>query len=111
MNILVKPIITEKSKKEAEGGKFTFDVNPNASKTQIEQFVEKAFGVNVKRVHTIHVHGKTKKFGKSRKFKKLADRKKAIVMLASGQTIDLFSTEKKTKKSSKGRSAPGRKGK
>lgn len=95
MNILIRPIITEKSKKDAEGGKFTFDVNPDASKTQIEQFVEKAFGVNVLDVHTIHVHGKTKKFGKSRKFKKLADRKKAIVKLAAGQTIDLFTTEKK----------------
>ena len=98
MNILVRAIITEKSKKEAESGKFTFDVNPDASKTQIEKFVEKAFGVNVLGVHTISVHGKLRKFGKSKRYKKLADTKKAIVKLVSGQTIDLFATEKKSKK-------------
>lgn len=98
MNILVRAIITEKSKKDAEGGKFTFSVNPDASKTQIEKFVEKAFGVNVLAVNTISVHGKMRKFGKSRRYKKLADTKKAIVKLAAGQTIDLFGTEKKAKK-------------
>lgn len=101
MSILVKPIITEKSKKDAEGGKFTFGVNLDASKTQIEKFVEKAFGVTVLEVNTIHVHGKTKKFGKSRRYKKLTDRKKAIVRLTQGQTIDLFGTEKKGKKKKK----------
>ncbi|MBI3290297.1 50S ribosomal protein L23 [Candidatus Microgenomates bacterium] len=101
MNILVRPIITEKSKKDAEGGKFTFAVNPDASKTQIEKFVEKVFGVNVVEVNTIHVHGKTKKFGKSRRYKKLTDTKKAVVKLVAGQTIDLFGTEKKNKKKAK----------
>ena len=101
MNILVRAIITEKSKKDAELGKFTFDVNPNASKYQVEKFVEKTFGVNVLAVRTISVHGKYKKFGKSKRYKKLSDTKKAIVKLAAGQTIDLFGIEKKGGKKKK----------
>ncbi|MBI2405858.1 50S ribosomal protein L23 [Candidatus Microgenomates bacterium] len=95
MSILLRPLITEKSKKDAEAGKFTFEVVASANKNQITHVVENAFGVKVKGVKTVKISGKTRRFGGRRLVKKLSDIKKAIVELEKGQTIDLFATEKK----------------
>lgn len=101
MNILTRPIITEKSKKDAEAGKFAFEVLPSASKSQIEEAVKQSFNVDVKEVHTLGTHGKTRRFGRTRRIKKLPNRKKAIIKLAPGQTINLFSPQKKGGKKNK----------
>lgn len=95
MSILLRPLITEKSKKDAEAGKFIFEVVASATKNQIAHVVENAFGVKVKGVKTVKIAGKTRRFGGRRLVKKLSDIKKAIVELEKGQTIDLFATEKK----------------
>lgn len=96
MSIILRPILTERSTKAVEGGKFTFEVRPNATKNQIARAVEATFNVTVKAVWTSKLAGKKRRFG--RFIKRLSDRKKATVELEKGQTIDLFATEKKKEK-------------
>ncbi|MBI4058978.1 50S ribosomal protein L23 [Candidatus Microgenomates bacterium] len=99
MNVLIKPILTEKSTKIVENlNAFTFEVDWAANKHQISQTVEETFGVEVVKVRTIKLAGKTKRVRNRRNFQKLSDRVKAIVYLKKGQTIDLFPSEKKSKK-------------
>lgn len=93
VNILLEPAKTEKSTKKVESSQFTFMVAKNASKGQIAQAVEDAFGVNVLRVNTVSIAGKRRKFGKFTKT--LPDRKKAVVVVKKGQSIDLFEAQKK----------------
>ncbi|MGB9706853.1 MAG: 50S ribosomal protein L23 [Microgenomates group bacterium] len=100
-DILLKPIITEKSTRAVgEGNKYTFWVARNASKNQIRKAVEKFWGVKVLGVNTIRVSGKTRRSLKTRKEFKGAEGKKAVVKLAEGQKIDVFEfpAEEKEKK-------------
>ena len=90
MNIIIGPIITEKSMSEAAKGKYTFKVMKSANKTQIKRDVEKKFKVNVKHVATSMVRGKTKRTGTKRMEKKHPDYKKAMVAVKEGQKIGLF---------------------
>jgi len=89
-NIIVRPIITEKSMLDANKSKFTFIVNKNASKKEIKSAVEKLFDVTVVTVSTSMVKGKTRKFGPRRVEQVLSAEKKAMVQLKSGQKIDAF---------------------
>ncbi|UQZ89254.1 50S ribosomal protein L23 [Deltaproteobacteria bacterium Smac51] len=87
--ILLRPIVTEKSMIAREAAnQFAFKVNPDASKLDIANAVEKAFEVKVVSVRTVNVMGKKKRRG--RVIGKRADWKKAIVRLAEGQTIKYF---------------------
>lgn len=97
-NILIKPIITEKSMREASLGCFTFMVSLHARKPQIQKAVEENFNVNVIDVKTIVAKGKKKRVGKRRAILQLAPWKKAIVRLSTGQKIDLFEGETNEKK-------------
>lgn len=90
MDLIVKPVITEKSMKAVQIGKFTFIVNKSAGKNDIRKDVEKKFGVNVKTVSTTIVKGKTHKTGMKRVKVAISAWKKAIVELEKGQKIDLF---------------------
>ncbi|MBI4058058.1 50S ribosomal protein L23 [Candidatus Microgenomates bacterium] len=107
MSIILRPLLTEQSTKSAEGGKFTFEVAPHATKDKIAKVVQETFGVTVKSVHTMRTAGKTRRFG--RFVKTSTGKKKAIVRLKEGQTIDLFTTEKSTKSKHLGGLASGRK--
>jgi large subunit ribosomal protein L23 len=89
-NIIISPLISEKSMDDAAKTKFTFRVNNGASKTQIKKAVETKFKVNVIGIKTLNMKGKTKRFGQRRIETKTSGFKKAIVMLKSGQKIDLF---------------------
>jgi large subunit ribosomal protein L23 len=62
-DIIIRPVITERSTSEAAGGKYTFVVAPNATKTEIRQACEKLFSVRVLKVNTINYDGKTKRQG------------------------------------------------
>jgi large subunit ribosomal protein L23 len=62
-DIIIKPVITEKSTGEAASGRYTFVVAPNATKTEIRQAVEKLFNVKVVQVNTANYDGKTKRQG------------------------------------------------
>jgi large subunit ribosomal protein L23 len=85
-DVIDRPIITEKATIASEQGKVVFQVAVDASKTEIREAVEQLFGVKVTKVNTVSIHGKTKRFrGMPGKQK---DRKKAVVTLAEGQTID-----------------------
>ena len=95
MNVIIKPLITEKmtSVTEKQNNKFGFVVRPDADKLQIKKEVEGLYNVTVKSVNTMRYAGKTKsrytRTGLIRGRKN--DYKKAIVTLADGQTIDFYS--------------------
>lgn len=92
--ILIKPIITEKSMKDASLGWYTFSVNRAANKKEIKKAVEDQFKVNVLMVKTQTVKGKTKRVGRRRQEVKGSPWKKAIVKLGAEQKIDLFEVSK-----------------
>ena len=77
--IIVKPIITERSSEDMQEGKYTFKVNKKATKVEIAKAVEKLFEVKVLKVNTISVKGKEKRVGAHRGF--TPDWKKAIVTI------------------------------
>jgi len=87
-DVLLKPVISEKSYRLADDGKYTFLVAPGSNKTQIRQAVEAVFRVKVTGVNTINRQGKRRRtrFG----FGKRPDTKRAIVTLAEGERIDIF---------------------
>lgn len=87
-DIIIKPVVTEKSFSLLEENKYTFIVDKRANKTEIKSAVEDIFKVSVLGVNTINVKGKPKRVGKHAGYK--ADRKKAIVTLKPGQKIPLF---------------------
>ena len=85
-DIIIAPVVTEKSSGEIQDGKYTFKVNKKATKIDIKRAVEKLFEVKVLNVNTITVKGKEKRVG--RNVGKTSDWKKAIV------TIDTNASEK-----------------
>jgi len=91
-NIIKKPVITEKSLKDAQKGVFTFEVDRRVNKYQIKDSIEKLFKVHVIKVKSSNFKGKKRLVGKMRTPIYDPDRKKAWVQLASGEKIDLFET-------------------
>ena len=85
-DIIYSPVITEKSAYAAENGVYTFKVAGSANKTQIKKAIEEAFGVKVEKVNTLNTKSKKKRVG--RYTGKTKTYKKAIVTLASGQSIE-----------------------
>lgn len=87
-DIIVRPVITEKSSRMMEQNQYTFEVHPRANKIQIKEAVQEVFKVKVQKVHTIKVRPKPKRMGaflgKSRSWKK------AIVTLVEGERIEFF---------------------
>lgn len=91
-DVIIAPIVTEKSTKEATLGKFTFKVAKEADKKMIKKAIENAFKVNILHISTNIVKGRSVRTGARRiEFKKPAF-KKAVAELKSGQTIPLFET-------------------
>jgi large subunit ribosomal protein L23 len=86
--VIIRPVLSEKTFALAEAGKYTFRVNDRAHKTQIRQAVEQLFDVNVLQVRTAHVHSKPKRRGQTRG--RTRQWKKAIVQVREGQTIPIF---------------------
>ncbi|MDP3988504.1 MAG: 50S ribosomal protein L23 [Candidatus Levybacteria bacterium] len=89
-DVLIKPIISEKSMSEAAKSRFTFKVCKNANKKEIKEAVEKKFKVKVLSVSTAIIKGKTKRTGTRRIEKTVSSFKKAVVELEKGQKIALF---------------------
>ncbi|TVZ07309.1 50S ribosomal protein L23 [Trebonia kvetii] len=87
-DILLRPVVSEKSYGLLDEGKYTFVVAPDANKTQIKQAVEEVFRVKVTGVNTLNRQGKRRRtrFG----WGKRVDTKRAIVTLADGDRIDIF---------------------
>ena len=86
-DILIAPVVSEKSYGLLDEGKYTFVVDPRANKTEIKIAVEKIFGVKVDSVHTLNRPGKVRRtrFGLGKR----KDTKRAIVSLREG-SIDIF---------------------
>ena len=88
-DIILKPVITEKSMDGLQAGKYTFKVAKDATKPEIKKAVEKLFGVEVDKVTTMNVRGKEKRVG--RFIGTTASWKKAIVTLtADSKAIEFF---------------------
>lgn len=88
-DLVKRPIITEKSTSLMEEGKYVFEVDMRANKTEIRQAIEKLFGVKVEKVATLRVPAKRKRVGKHVGY--TSERKKAIVKLtADSKPIELF---------------------
>ena len=89
-DIIVKPVISEKSYSDAERGKYTFVVAPKATKPDIRRAVEQIWGVKVKSVNTMYRRGKEvrRRFVRGMR----SDSRRAIVTLAPGEKISIFET-------------------
>lgn len=89
--VIKKPLITEKSLKSANSGRYIFVVDKKATKKIVKTVVETFFKVNVQKVWLIKCFGKFKRSGRMRnKLIKKPDWKKAIVQVKTGQKIDVF---------------------
>ena len=88
-DIIIRPIITEKSMEAIEEKKYVFEVAPSANKIEIRKAIETIFGVKVQSVNTVKVQGKTKRMGVH--VGKRSDMKKAYIQLtADSKSIELF---------------------
>lgn len=87
-DVLIAPVVSEKSYSLIDENKYTFLVRPTANKTEIKIAVEKVFGVKVMSVNTLNRLGKTRrtKFGLGKR----PNTKRAIVTVADGERIDIF---------------------
>jgi large subunit ribosomal protein L23 len=94
MQILVKPLLTEKGASLNEANKFGFVVNKKANKFQIKKEIEKRYGVVVEDINTMVSAGKSKtRYTKAGVVQgKTSSYKKAIVKLKEGDTIDIYNT-------------------
>lgn len=87
-DVLIRPLITEKTTSLMQDNRYTFEVPLKANKVEIRQAVEQVFKVKVLDVNTVRVMGKTKRMGRTQG--KRPDYKKAIVKLAPGERIEFF---------------------
>ena len=88
-DVIIRPIITERSMAGAAEKKYVFEVAPAAGKIEIKKAVEEIFGVKVAKVNTMHVPGKAKRLGAGR-LGRTKDWKKAIVQLTEdSKTIEI----------------------
>lgn len=89
-DVLIAPVVSEKTYALIDDNKYTFLVRPDANKTEIKIAVENVFGVKVTAVNTINRKGKTRRTRNGLGQRK--DTKRAIVSVAAGQSIDIFSS-------------------
>ena len=90
-DIIIRPALTEKSTRMSEENKHVFQVKYGATKPQVKEAVQKIFGVDVVKVNTMIVPGKSKRVGMN--YGRTSAWKKAIVTIAEDQMIDLFALE------------------
>ena len=90
-DIVIKPILTEKSYQDIANKKYTFMCDKNANKVEIKKAIESIFGVKVEKVNTLNVRGKLKSNDRGRTQGYTASYKKAIVQLAAdSKSIEFF---------------------
>ena len=86
--VLFRPIVTEKGTYLASHNKYLFEVAPKTNKIEIKKAIKAVYGADVLCVNIVNLSGKKVRYGKTRGQTK--DRKKAIVTLAKGQTIEVY---------------------
>ena len=89
-DVIIKPVVSEKSYALLDAGAYTFVVHPDANKVEIRQAVESIFNVRVRKVTTLNRQGKRKRNRRSFTYGRQPDTKRAVVTLAGGDRIDLF---------------------
>ena len=89
-DVIIEPIVSEKSYALIEQNVYTFRVHPSASKPEIHDAVEAIFNVRVRKVNTLNRKGKKMRVRRSNRFGKRPDTKRALVTLAAGDRIELF---------------------
>ena len=89
-DVIIEPVVSEKSYRLLEQNVYTFKVAPKATKPEIRQAVQDIFGVNVVKVNTLQRKGKRKRNRRDGTFGSRPDVKRALVTLAEGDSIDLF---------------------
>ncbi len=88
-DVILKPVISERSMEDAQAKKYTFKVAVDANKTEVKHAIEEIFGVEVKKVNIMNVNGKLKRMGRTSGM--TAASKKAIVTLSqSSKEIEFF---------------------
>jgi len=89
-DVIIEPVVSEKSYSLMDNGVYTFIVNPEANRIEIRNAVEEIFGVRVVKVNTLNRRGKRKRNRKSFSYGSRSNTKRAIVTLQAGDRIDLF---------------------
>ncbi len=89
-DVIIAPVVSEKSYALIEQNVYTFKVHPDASKPEIHDAVAAIFGVKVLKVNTLNRKGKLRRARRSNRFGKRPDTKRALVTLAPGERIELF---------------------
>jgi large subunit ribosomal protein L23 len=89
-DVILEPVVSEKSYGLLDEGAYTFRVHPEANKIQIRQAIESIFGVRVLKVTTANRKGKRKRNRRAMTFGRRPDTKRAIVTLVEGDRIELF---------------------
>ncbi len=89
-DVIVRPVVSEKSYGLLDAGVYTFIVHPEANKTEIRQAIEAIFDVEVTKVNTLNRKGKRKRQRRRMTFGTRPNTKRAIVTLKAGDRIDLF---------------------
>ena len=89
-DVIIEPVVSEKSYALMEVGVYTFVVHPDANRIEIRSAVEEIFGVRVLKVNTLNRRGKRKRNRRSMSYGSHSDTKRAIVTLAGDDRIDLF---------------------
>ena len=89
-DIIIRPIITERSMSAAQDKKYVFEVAPDAGKIQIKQAIEEIFGVKVADVNTLKVRGKKKRVGAGRQGMTKSWKKAYVRLKDDSKTIEFF---------------------
>jgi len=87
-DVIIRPMVSEKSYAGLEQNRYTFLVDPDSNKTEIKEAVQKIWNVRVLRVNTLNRKGKTKRFRYTKGSR--PDQKMAVVTLAEGDSIEIF---------------------
>lgn len=91
-DVIIRPIVSEKSYAGLEAGSYTFLVDPRANKTEIKEAIQAIWDVRVTSVNTLNRPGKVKRRGYTKG--RRPDQKRAIVTLAEGDAIEIFESGK-----------------
>jgi large subunit ribosomal protein L23 len=91
-DVVIAPVVSEKSYEQLEQNIYVFQVQTSASKPEIRQAVESIFDVTVTKVNTLNRKGKVRRNRRNNTLGKRADTKRAIVTLAEGDSIQIFET-------------------
>ena len=89
-DIIIRPIITERSMASVAEKKYVFEVAPTAGKVEIKKAVEEIFGVKVAKVNTVRMQGKVKRTGAYPAGRRSAYKKAIVTLTADSKTIELF---------------------